>query len=97
VGEHSLAGTPHLVDDLPIAVADITAACPVRSSLRGRAIAQAVRRWLRTAADRVCVRAACGVCGGQSGTGVSFLRVLWLHMPIIHQFLHHRNHPGLAQ
>jgi hypothetical protein len=33
----------------------------------------AVRRWLPTAAARVCVRAACGVCGGQSGTGVGFL------------------------
>jgi hypothetical protein len=31
----------------------------------GRAIAQAVSRWLRNAAARV----ACEVCGGQSGTG----------------------------
>jgi hypothetical protein len=30
----------------------------------GRAVAQAVRRWLPTAAARVHVRAACGVCGG---------------------------------
>jgi hypothetical protein len=34
----------------------------------------AVRRWLLTAAARVRVRAACGICGGQSGTGAVFLR-----------------------
>jgi hypothetical protein len=39
----------------------------------GRAVAQAVRRWLPTAAARVRVRAACGVCGGQGGTGTGFL------------------------
>jgi hypothetical protein len=48
----------------------------------GRAVAQAVRRWLPTAAARVRVRAACGVCGGQSGTGVGFLRVLRFFLPI---------------
>jgi hypothetical protein len=42
----------------------------------GRAVAQAVSYWLPTVAARVCVRAACGVCGGQSGTGAGFLRVL---------------------
>jgi hypothetical protein len=42
----------------------------------GRAIAQAVNRWLPTAAALVRVRAACGVCGGQNGTGAGFLRVL---------------------
>jgi hypothetical protein len=34
----------------------------------GRAVAQAFSRWLPTAATRIRVRAACGVCGGQSGT-----------------------------
>jgi hypothetical protein len=48
----------------------------------GRAVAQAVSRWLPTAAARVCVRAACGVCGGHSGTGAGFLRVLWFPRPI---------------
>jgi hypothetical protein len=43
----------------------------------------AVRRWLPTAAARVRVRAACGVCGGQSGTGAGFLRVLRFPLPII--------------
>jgi hypothetical protein len=51
--------------------------------LFGRAVAQAVRRWLPTAAARVRVRAACGVCGGQRGTGAGFLRVLRFPLPII--------------
>jgi hypothetical protein len=50
---------------------------------QGRAVAQAVRRWLPTAAARVRVRAACGVCGEQSGTGAGFLRVLRFPLAII--------------
>jgi hypothetical protein len=49
----------------------------------GCEVAQAVRRWLPTTAARVRVRAACGVCGGQSGTGAGFLRVLLFPLPII--------------
>jgi ribosomal protein S14 len=49
----------------------------------GRAVAQAASRWLPTAAARVRVRAACGVCGRQSGTGAGFLRVLRFPLPII--------------
>jgi hypothetical protein len=37
-----------------------------------RAVAQAASRWLPTAAARVRVRAACGVCGGQSGIWAGF-------------------------
>jgi hypothetical protein len=48
----------------------------------GRAVAQAVSRWLPTAAARVHVRAALGVCGGQSGFGAGFLRVLRFPLPI---------------
>jgi hypothetical protein len=51
--------------------------------LKGRAVAQAVSRWHLTAAARVRVRAACGVCGGQSGTGTGFLGVLRFPLPII--------------
>jgi hypothetical protein len=53
------------------------------SDSNGRAVAQAVSRWLTTAAARVRVRAACGVCGGQSVTGAGFLRILRFPMPII--------------
>jgi hypothetical protein len=41
---------------------------------QGRAIAQAVSRWLPTMATWV---GSCGICGGQSGTGAGFLRILW--------------------
>jgi hypothetical protein len=61
---------------------------PVRSQSlyplrKGRAVAQAVSRWLLTAATRVRVLAACGVCGGQSSTGAGFLRVLRFSLSII--------------
>jgi hypothetical protein len=50
----------------------------------GRVVAQAVSRcWLPTAAARVRVRPESGVCGGQSGIGAGFLRVLRLPLPII--------------
>jgi hypothetical protein len=49
----------------------------------GRAIAQAVSRWLLTAAARVLVRFwSRGICGGQSGAGVGFLPVLRFPLPI---------------
>jgi hypothetical protein len=49
----------------------------------GRAIAQAISRRFPTAAARVraWVR-SCGICGGQSGTGEGFLRVLRFPLPI---------------
>jgi hypothetical protein len=52
-------------------------------STSGRAVAQAVSPWLPTATARFRLRAACGVCGGQSGTGAGFLRVLRFPLPII--------------
>jgi hypothetical protein len=49
----------------------------------GRAIAQAVSRWLRTAAARVRSRVwSSGICGGQSGAGTGFLWVLRFPLPI---------------
>jgi hypothetical protein len=51
--------------------------------LKGRAIAQAVSRWLPTAGARVRVQAVCGVCGGQCGTGAGFIRVLWFPLPVV--------------
>jgi hypothetical protein len=50
----------------------------------GRATAQAVSHWLPTAAARVRTRIrTCGICGGQSDTGVGFLRILQFPLPII--------------
>jgi hypothetical protein len=47
---------------------------------QGRAIAQAVSRWLPIAAARVW---SSGICGGQNGTGAGFLRVLRFPLPFI--------------
>jgi hypothetical protein len=63
----------------------------------GSAIAQALSHWLPTAAARVHVQAACGACGGQSGIGQVFSKYFGFPCQSFHQFLHHHNHPGLAQ
>jgi hypothetical protein len=48
-----------------------------------RAIAQAVSRWLPTAAARVrALVSPCGICGGQRGAGAGFLRILRFPLPI---------------
>jgi hypothetical protein len=50
---------------------------------RGRSIAQAVSPWLPTAAARVRSRVwSSGICGGQSGAGADFLRLLRFPLPI---------------
>jgi hypothetical protein len=47
------------------------------------AIAQAVSRWFPTAVARVQARVwSCWICGGQSGAGAGFLRVLRFPLPI---------------
>jgi hypothetical protein len=52
--------------------------------IEGRATAQAVSRRLPTAAVRVQFQVrSCGICGGQSGTGAGFLRVLRFPLPIL--------------
>jgi hypothetical protein len=49
----------------------------------GCAIAQAVSRRLPAVAARVRTRvSSCGICGGQSGLGAGFLRVLRIPLPI---------------
>jgi hypothetical protein len=58
---------------------------------KGRAIAQAVSRWLPTAAARVQSRVwSSWICGGQG-----FLRVLRFHS--FQQILHPHNHQGKVQ
>jgi hypothetical protein len=55
----------------------------IKYCFKGRAIVQAVSRWLSTAADWVQARVcSCGICGGQSGAGAGFLQVLWFPLPI---------------
>jgi hypothetical protein len=50
----------------------------------GLAIAQAVSRWLPTAAARVRSKfGSCGICGGKSDTGAGFLRVLRFPLPFL--------------
>jgi hypothetical protein len=49
----------------------------------GRAIAQAVSRWLPTAAAQVQPRVwSSGICGGQIGAGADFIRVFRFPLPI---------------
>jgi hypothetical protein len=53
------------------------------TNVEGRAIAQAVSRWLPTATAQVRAQVrSCGICGGQSVTGAGFLRVLRFPLPI---------------
>jgi hypothetical protein len=66
----------------------------------GHATAQAVSCWLPTAATRVRSRVwSSGICGGQSGAGAGFLRVLRFPLPIfiLPKILQLHNHPGQAQ
>jgi hypothetical protein len=54
------------------------------STLQGRVITQAVSRRLPTAVAQVRTQVrSCGICGGQSGAGAGFLRVLWFPLPIL--------------
>jgi hypothetical protein len=53
------------------------------TDMDGRVIAQAVSRWLPTAAAQVQTRVySCGICGEQSGAGADSLRVLRFPLPI---------------
>jgi hypothetical protein len=67
----------------------------------GGAIAEAVSRWLPTAAARVQSRVwSSGICGRPGGVGAGFLQVLRFPLPFIppnSQILHPHNHPGQVQ
>jgi hypothetical protein len=60
----------------------------------GSAVAQEVSRWLTTAAARVRIGAACGICRGQSGIGAGFLRVLRFPLRIIPPISPSSSSPG---
>jgi hypothetical protein len=61
----------------PVESSEIHVSATPSKMLQGRAIVQAVSRWLPTAAAR-----SSGICGGQSGAGAGFLLVLRLPLPI---------------
>jgi hypothetical protein len=64
----------------------------------GRAIAEAVSRWLPTAAAWVHSRVwSSGICGGQSGGGQIFSEYFGFPCHSFHQILHPHNHPGQVQ
>jgi hypothetical protein len=68
----------------------------------GLAVAQAVSCRLPTTASLVRARAkSCGICGGKSGTGAGFLRILPSPLPLIHSTNYSTNltiyHPVLVQ
>jgi hypothetical protein len=69
------------------------------SPLEGRAIAQAVSRWIPTAAARVRSRVWSSlISGGQSGAGkVSSEYFGFPCQYSFHKILHHYNHPGQVQ
>jgi hypothetical protein len=65
----------------------------------GRAVAEAVSRWLPTAAVRVRVRAEhVGFVVDKAELRLVFSEYVGFPcQSSFHQFLHHHNHPGLAQ
>jgi hypothetical protein len=65
-----------------LAAASVSEVFKSYSLFQGRAMAQAVNRWLPTAAARGRSRVwSSGICGGQSGAGAGFLRVLRFPLP----------------
>jgi hypothetical protein len=66
--------------------------------LKGRAVAQAVSRWIPTAAARVRVRAEqVGFVVNKMALGQVFPEYFGFPCQSFHRFLQHHKHPGLAQ
>jgi hypothetical protein len=84
---------------LVVIVKMMTMTIVILSMKTGRAIAQAVSRWLPTTAAQVHVRAEhVRFVVGKVALGQVFSE--YFSFPCqssFHQFLHHHNHPGLAQ
>jgi hypothetical protein len=105
ISEHMYALYKRLLQrfHLPVTVEHIILLNPValcRSDLgvsACRAVAQAVSRWLPTAAARIRVRAACGFVLDKAALGQVFSEYFGFPWQWFHQFLHHHNQPGLAQ
>jgi hypothetical protein len=56
-----------------------------RYTIPGRTVTRAAIRRLPTATARLRTRSkSCWICGGHSGIGVHFLRVLRFALPLIH-------------
>jgi hypothetical protein len=71
-----------------------TGFCHKQFNTVGRAVAQAVSRWLPTAATRQRV----GFVVDKAALGQVFSEYFGFPcQSSFHQFLHHHNHPGLAQ
>jgi hypothetical protein len=67
-------------------------------SSEGRAVAQAVSRWLPTAVARVTSGQHVRFVVDKAQLGQNFSEYFgFLCQSLFHQFLHHHNHPGLAQ
>jgi hypothetical protein len=76
-------GWPTGVDSRIISKTTSPSSMYALSNYMGRAIAQAVSRWIPIAAVRVRARVcSCGICGGQSGARAGCLPVLRFPLPI---------------
>jgi hypothetical protein len=83
---------------LPTAAAPVAQAVSRCLPTAAAPVAQAVCRWLPTAAARVRVRAACGFVVDKAALGQVFSEYFGFPcQSSFNQFLHHNNHPGLAQ